>query len=176
MSVMKNSIIFILLSFIIITCFCTCSKSTGDCELVFTVENASGLLFEIKDSTKNKYVFDRFSPVFKVDSFEIRDNQGASHTIFRELAGDITKLEDYYAVETFGIYNPEFDTKLLIDTIKKDLYLIYKKGVIDTISISYKAHSSKCGSEFSFLKVVYKNKIISNTTGEFKPRVHFTRY
>ena len=156
-----------------------CSKSYNECEEPSYVETYSGLLFEIKDSTTNRYVFNETFPVYNVDSFEIWDNQGANHKIYKHLNVDTTtppKKEFYYDVTTYGIYNSNFDKNLYIDTIKKDLYLIYKRGIIDTISISFKANTKQCGSEFSFLKVIYKNKIISNTTTEYRPRVHFTRY
>ncbi|MFY7963572.1 MAG: hypothetical protein ACOVO1_01640 [Chitinophagaceae bacterium] len=57
------------------------------------------------------------------------------------------------------------------DTIRKDIYIRYKPTEWDTLSVSFKASSGQCGSEFAFLQVMHHSKVISYTQNNFGPRI-----
>lgn len=152
----------------------SCNKNTGsgNCEDASTIENSAGLELHIKDTTINRFIYDKTQPLYSIDSIQIWNNQGTRYKPFLLDAVDTTDFRRaYYSIGIYGLYDSRYDVNMYSDTVRKNIYIRYKVNEWDTLSISYKARSGQCGSQFAFLKVEYHNKIISYTQNEFVP--HF---
>lgn len=69
----KKSISFSIAIIAVYIISASCNKSTGSgaCEEAFTIENASGLELHIKDTTLNRFIYDKSQPLYKVDSIQV---------------------------------------------------------------------------------------------------------
>lgn len=164
------SILFFTISFF----FIACNKNTGSgsCEEALTIENASGLELHIKDTTRNRFIYDKIQPIYKLDSLEVWDNQGKRYKIFTNDASDTSPTGGPYSViGVFGLYDSRYDGNFYNDTIRKSIFIKYKYNDWDTLNISYKAIEGICGSQFSFLQVIHRKKVISLTQNKFNPKI-----
>lgn len=170
---MKSKYILIIsLNCILLLFGCTKGSFFGNCEEALTIENSSGLELHIKDTTLNKFIYNVIQPIRNFDSLEVWNNQGVRYKIFKSEASD-TSINGwpYFVVGVFGLYDSKYDGNIYSDTIHKSIYLKYKQSEWDTINISFKAKEGVCGSEFAFLEVEHRKKIISVTKNDFNPKI-----
>ncbi|MFY7963573.1 MAG: hypothetical protein ACOVO1_01645 [Chitinophagaceae bacterium] len=68
----------------------SCNKNTGSgaCEAALTIENAAGLELHIKDTTLNRFIYDKARPLYNVDSIQIWNSQGKRYQPFLVDAAD----------------------------------------------------------------------------------------
>ena len=165
------------LALIIVLTFFTisCTKILGlddDCGDTLTVESANGFELHIKDTLVNKYIYQLVSPLYNIDSLQIWNSQGERYKLFVNVSVDTSShYGAYNDISIYGIYNTNYDTNIYEDTIRKDIYIMYKKNECDTLNISFKANHARCGGEFAFIKVMRKGKLISYTQNDFAPRI-----
>ena len=168
----------LLITFIVYYLFLiSCNKHTGSgvCEEAFTIENSSGIELHIKDTTLNRFVYNTFHPIYNIDSLQIFNSQGLRYNFYKFKSIDSSNSTNAYylynAIGIFSLYDERYDSNMYNDTIQKDIYIRYSSNKFDTLSLSYKANAGYCGSEFTFIKVMQHNKVISYTQNNFIPDI-----
>ena len=136
-----------------------CFISLNSCCEEPPVADSGGLPIRFIDATTGrKPIYDLTQPIFPRDSLKVKD-LATNKYIPTNLLNNGDLIID-------SIYEPNRDQSSFNSETCKSFIIQFFQYELDTISFCYKLKSTKCnGSEFSFIKASWNNKMIYSTEG-----------
>jgi hypothetical protein len=163
------TLVFIL-SVVFTLALSSCIK-TGRCDEPPNVYN-SGIVATFKDSVTGRYLYEVTNPLYNKDSLKVFDSIGNPLRVetFPYPAPGNPSLQIY--VTSFGsICNPNTDAASFTSEINKALILQYKYNERDTIRVSFKSKSTKCGTVFETLRIYHKSQLLTSVSNSIYAEV-----
>jgi len=168
---LKNNCMKFFFYFVFITitfsyCGKPCIESRG-------IEGA-GLTITFFNNANNEYFYPEnknLSP-YKIDSLRVKDSQGHLLTTPYHVNSDpVNPLKGFYVPTIYPIFIPQDDQAAFDSELTKYIYIKYNYNTFDTLKVVFKAKKEKCINNFEYIKVYYKNIILSESYNRPEPLV-----
>lgn len=144
--------------------FCLgCIKAGGRCEMADDVRN-SAWAFSFKDNAIGKYLYREFSPLYKIDSLKVYDENNQQLIVNKSLDNIPDSASRYYKVSFWKPYNQQTDAGAFNGEVCRNFIIKYAYNEADTIKACFKAKETKCGSVFEYLNIFYKGELVGSVS------------
>ncbi|MBS1735676.1 MAG: hypothetical protein JSS98_03635 [Bacteroidetes bacterium] len=167
-NIFRPFITLIFLPFILLFTSCShpCIEPRG-------IEGA-GLTISFFNTFTNEYFYPEntaLSP-YNIDSLRVKDSNGKQLRTPYQLNSDpINPLKKFQVVEIYPIFIPTDDYAAYENELTKYIYIRYNYETFDTLKVVYKAKKEKCINNFEYIKVFYKNVLLSENFNRPEPLV-----
>lgn len=139
----------------------SCFKLGGPCEEPIRIYDA-GIGITFKNNAGHYLYRERF-PIYDVDSLEITDQYGHLLKQYRQQAQIPDSPFFYNEIQLSGIYNDSTDKNVFDAEVCKKIYIRYYHNNVDSIKVCFKAAKRKCGSNFDYFNIYYKDQLLLAT-------------
>jgi hypothetical protein len=159
--------LFLIAIFLLNSCIKPCIESR------LSIEGA-GLVVNFFNTGNNEYFYPEntsLSP-YKIDSLRVKDSkENLLRTDYQLNLDPRNPLTKFNVVDIYPIFITTDDQAAYDREQTKFIYIKYNYNTFDTLKLVFKARKEKCGNNFEYLKIYYKNILLLENHNNLGPFV-----